>query len=127
FIHPLQDGRTFVIAAAPKDRRSFGCADENDFTYFGRAFFKESLPKAASFQDAFRKAEGLVDEWERKDFAQQAKAGPAGPAAPPPPRGPKPPRCRSSTPGKPSTPISSAGGRRPPGRTRSEEKRREDP
>ncbi len=67
FIDPLQDGRTLVIAAARKDRRSFGCADENDFTYFGRAFFKESLPKAASFEDAFRRAEVLVSEWERKD------------------------------------------------------------
>jgi len=82
FIDPLKDERTVVIAAARHDRRSFGCADENDFTYFGRAFFKESLPRAASFQDAFRKAEVLVDEWERKDFAEQAKAGPTGPASP---------------------------------------------
>jgi hypothetical protein len=67
FIDPLQDGRTLVIAAARKDRTSFGCADENDFTYFGRAYFKESLPKAASFQDAFQKASGLVTEWELKD------------------------------------------------------------
>ena len=72
FIDPLQDGRTLVIAAARKDRRSFGCADENDFTYFGRAFFKESLPKALSFEDAFRKAELLVSEWERKDARDAA-------------------------------------------------------
>jgi len=67
FIEPLQDGHTLVITAARQDRASFGCADENDFTYFGRAFFKESLPKAASFQDAFRQAQALVSEWERKD------------------------------------------------------------
>jgi hypothetical protein len=75
FIEPLQDGRTLVIAAARKDRTSFGCADENDFTYFGRAYFKESLPKAASFQDAFRMAAALVNEWEVKDAsaAQGAK------------------------------------------------------
>jgi hypothetical protein len=81
FIDPLKDDRTMVITAARHDRRSFGCADENDFTYFGRAFFKESLPRAASFQDAFRQAEVLVDQWERKDFAEQAKAGSAGPAS----------------------------------------------
>src|SRR5437868_6579723 len=75
FIEPLQDGRTLIITAARHDRRSFGCADENDFTYFGRAFFKESLPKATSFQDAFRKAEALVRQWEYKD------AGDAGHAA----------------------------------------------
>ena len=67
FIEPLQDGRTLVITAARQDRRSFGCADENEFTYFGRAFFKESLPKAASFEDAFRQAEVLVADWERKE------------------------------------------------------------
>jgi hypothetical protein len=67
FIEPLQDGQTLVIAAARGDRTSFGCADENDFTYFGRAFFKESLPKAASFQDAFQNAKLLIDEWDRKE------------------------------------------------------------
>lgn len=75
FIDPLQDGRTLVITAARKDRTSFGCADENDFTYFGRAYFKESLPKAASFQEAFHKAEALVREWELKDTSQPAQAG----------------------------------------------------
>jgi hypothetical protein len=77
FIDPLQDGRTLVIAAARKDRTSFGCADENDFTYFGRAYFKESLPKAGSFQDAFQKAAGLVQEWELKDAANPQGAGKA--------------------------------------------------
>jgi hypothetical protein len=74
FIEPLQDGQTLVIAAARADRTSFGCADENDFTYFGRAFFKESLPKAASFQDAFHKAEVLVDKWERTGTGDAAAA-----------------------------------------------------
>ena len=56
-------------------RDSRGCADENDFTYFGRAYFKESLPKASSFQHAFRQAEVLVKEWEAKDASDAAKAG----------------------------------------------------
>ena len=81
FIEPLQDGRTLVIAAARKDRRSFGCADENDFTYFGRAFFKESLPKALSFEDAFRKAELLVSEWEQKDARDAQSAETAAKAS----------------------------------------------
>jgi hypothetical protein len=75
FIDPLQDERTLVIAAARRDRRSFGCADENDFTYFGRAFFKESLPKSRSFVEAFRRAEVLVRDWERKDASGPATAG----------------------------------------------------
>jgi len=75
FIPPLRDERTLVITAARSDRTSFGCADENDFTYFGRAYFKEALPKAGSFQHAFRQAEILVKEWEAKDAKDAAAAG----------------------------------------------------
>ena len=32
------DDGTMVITAARHDRQSFGCADENEFTYFGRAY-----------------------------------------------------------------------------------------
>ncbi len=75
FIDKIRDDHTLVITAARHDRRSFGCADENDFTYFGRAFFKEALPKAKSFQDAFGKAEALVNEWESADASEAAKSG----------------------------------------------------
>jgi hypothetical protein len=64
FLDPLKDDGTLVITAARHDRQSFGCADENDFTYFGRAYFKEALPQASSFQDAFRRAEVIVREME---------------------------------------------------------------
>ena len=73
FIDPVKDERTLVITAARRDRRSFGCADENDFTYFGRAFFKEALPGARSFAQAFERASTLVDEWERADVAKTGK------------------------------------------------------
>ena len=65
FLDPLKDDGTMVITAARHDRQSFGCADENEFTYFGRAYFKEALPQASSFQDAFRKAEVIVREMEQ--------------------------------------------------------------
>jgi hypothetical protein len=32
-----------IITAAAADKPSFGCTDDADFTYFGRAFFDESL------------------------------------------------------------------------------------
>lgn len=73
FIEPLQDAHTLVITASHADRRSFGCADENDFTYFGRAFFKESLPNSKSFSDAFQSAKALVQKWEDDDFKQVSK------------------------------------------------------
>ena len=72
FLEPLKDDGTLVITAARHDRQSFGCADENEFTYFGRAYFKEALPQATSFQDAFGKAEAIV-----RDLELQAPANPA--------------------------------------------------
>jgi len=75
FVDALKDEHTLVITAARHDRASFGCADENDFTYFGRAFFKESLPRARSFEDAFGMATTLVREWENKDAKAEGKAG----------------------------------------------------
>lgn len=74
FIDAIKDDTTLVITAARHDRPSFGCADENDFTYFGRAFFKESLPRARSFEDAFGGATTLVREWENKDAKVDGKS-----------------------------------------------------
>lgn len=68
FIDALKDDHTLIITAARRDRQSFGCSDDNDFTYFGRAFFQEALPRSASFQDAFARARTLVEEWERRDI-----------------------------------------------------------
>jgi hypothetical protein len=79
FLEPLKDDGALVITAARHDRQSFGCADENELTYFGRAYFEQALPKAKSFQDAFRAAQGIVHEMER-----QAPAAPAAPGKPAP-------------------------------------------
>ena len=73
FIKDLQDSHTMVITAARADRTSFGCADENDMTSFGRAFFKDALPKAGSFEEAFAEAARLVDAEERRDAGLPAK------------------------------------------------------
>ena len=73
FVEPLKSESTMVITAARADRTSFGCADENDFTYFGRAFFKEALPASGSFFDAFTRAQALVSEWEQKDKTPAAE------------------------------------------------------
>jgi hypothetical protein len=73
FVDPLKSESTMVITAARADRASFGCADENDFTYFGRAFFREALPASGSFFEAFTKAQALVGEWEKKDKTPEAE------------------------------------------------------
>lgn len=67
FIPHLKNDHTMVITAARHDRTSFGCADENDFTHFGRAFFQEALPQSHSFSAAFGKAADLVAEWEKTE------------------------------------------------------------
>lgn len=82
FIDPVKDDHTLVITAARHDRRSFGCADDNDFTYFGRAFFKESLSQDTTFQEAFRNAKLLVEEWEAKEIKDSGDAGEEGHSLP---------------------------------------------
>lgn len=79
FADAIGDQGTLVITSARHDRTSFGCADDNDFTYFGRAYFKESLVPGVSFIDAFDKASGLVETWEREDVAGiQGEGGKGG-------------------------------------------------
>ncbi|WP_018152826.1 C13 family peptidase [Leeia oryzae] len=74
FIDQLKDDHTLIMTAARKDRTSFGCADENDFTYFGKAYFKESLNRQTGFVEAFHHATQLISQWETKD---QKTADPA--------------------------------------------------
>lgn len=66
FIPALQDDDTMVITAARHDRKSFGCGDDSEMTYFGEAFFKEALPTADSFESAFKHAETLIKAWENE-------------------------------------------------------------
>lgn len=70
FIDTLRDERTLIITAADADNTSFGCSDDADFTYFGRAFFGQELPHAHSFAAAYRKAAATIADWEqRKGYA----------------------------------------------------------
>ena len=43
FVDALRDDDTLVMTASAKDRNSFGCSNEADFTYFGKAYFDEAL------------------------------------------------------------------------------------
>lgn len=64
FIEPLEDDHTLVITSARPDHVSFGCSDEAEFTYFGRAYFKHALNETTDFVAAFEQARNLVAEWE---------------------------------------------------------------
>ena len=68
FIPHLENDHTLIMTAASSKRTSFGCSDTSEMTYFGKAFFKEALPKAASFEEAFETAKKLVYEWETAEF-----------------------------------------------------------
>ena len=56
FINELTSPETLVITASAANKSSFGCSNEAEYTYFGQAFFAESLPKLRRFQPAFEAA-----------------------------------------------------------------------
>jgi len=56
FVDPLKDDDTMIITAAAPDRNSFGCSNEADLTYFGKAYFDEALTQTLSFSQAFELA-----------------------------------------------------------------------
>jgi Peptidase C13 family len=66
FIEPLQSPDTLIMTASAKDRTSFGCSNESDFTYFGKAIFDEQLRKTYSFEQAFTNALPIIVEREKK-------------------------------------------------------------
>jgi hypothetical protein len=64
FIQPLRNETSLIITASRGDRVSFGCNNENDFTYFGRAYFNEALRHTYSFIEAQNQASQTVAKWE---------------------------------------------------------------
>ncbi|EXF43927.1 MorN domain-containing protein [Pseudomonas sp. BAY1663] len=73
FIEPLKSPRTLVMTAARADRVSFGCSEESDFTYFGRALFAEALQETDDIVQAFTLAKAKVAERERADDYQASE------------------------------------------------------
>lgn len=67
FIDALKDDDTLVITAAARDRTSFGCSNEADWTYFGDAYFNQALRNTDSFIEAFDIAAASVAEREKRE------------------------------------------------------------
>ena len=65
FINELKSPYTLVITASAANKSSFGCSNEAEYTYFGQAFFAESLPKLRRFQPAFEAASKRIAEREK--------------------------------------------------------------
>ncbi len=64
FIDYLKDDTSMIITSARADRSSFGCSDDAEMTYFGRAFLQHALDQSSSFSEAFVKAKEIVSGWE---------------------------------------------------------------
>lgn len=67
FLDELKDDTTAIVTAADADHTSFGCEEDRDLTWFGEAFLRDSLPGSATFEDAFKKAAGLIAQREDAD------------------------------------------------------------
>jgi hypothetical protein len=81
FVPPLANDDTIVLTASDAKSTSFGCAPERDWTYFGDAFFRQSIRRGTDLQHAFDSARILISGWEMMDRAPpsnpQAHFGPA--------------------------------------------------
>ena len=69
FADQIADEHTLVITAADANHSSFGCNEDNtgNWTYFGQAFFAESLKPGVSIDDAFQKAKTNIAKREQTE------------------------------------------------------------
>jgi hypothetical protein len=81
FVDMLKNDETLVISASSADRQSFGCGNASDATYLAQALFAEALKETHSFETAFERAKGLIEQWEReKGFTPSLPQIHVGPA-----------------------------------------------
>jgi hypothetical protein len=67
FVDELRSDHTLVITASRADRNSFGCSNEADMTYFGRALIDEALRETRSFTAAYDLATERVTKREEAE------------------------------------------------------------
>ena len=73
FVDAVKNSTTMVLTASSENRRSFGCADESRFTYFGQALLEQAIPHTDSFSAAFEQAKSLVEQREQKEDKKPSK------------------------------------------------------
>jgi len=73
FIEPLKNENTLIITASDKDRKSFGCSEDAEFTYFGEAYFRHALDQTSDFVEAFELATSYVEAKEKRNNYKQSK------------------------------------------------------
>lgn len=67
FIGPLFDENTLIMTAADKDRNSFGCEHDGNYTYFGEALFGRHLKFERNFSKAFHAAKKDIEAREAEE------------------------------------------------------------
>lgn len=67
FIPVLQTPDTLIITAADADKTSFGCQDDAELTYFGRAFFDEALRREYDLRASYDRAVQAIAEREQAE------------------------------------------------------------
>ncbi|AZQ66100.1 hypothetical protein EF888_02535 [Silicimonas algicola] len=67
FVEALRASNRLILTAARADRASFGCAAENEWTDWGRAFFQEGLAESFDPREAARIAQDIVAENEARE------------------------------------------------------------
>ena len=73
FIPYLEDPQTLVATASRADRKSLGCSDDRDLTYFGEALFRDALPESADLLDALARAGAVVARHETEEKVPNAE------------------------------------------------------
>lgn len=53
FIDVLKNDYSLIITSSAKNKKSFGCSNDAEYTYFGKAFFVDALQQKRSFVEAF--------------------------------------------------------------------------
>jgi hypothetical protein len=64
FVPVVWSDTTALVTAASADRTSFGCAADNDWTFFGDAMINRALRKPQPLAAASAEAVRLIGEWE---------------------------------------------------------------
>lgn len=67
----LQSPDRLVMTSAAADRSSFGCSDDAELTYFGRALFEQAFPASVDWPVMFETAQHWI---EQKESAEGVKS-----------------------------------------------------
>lgn len=67
FIPLLESETRMLMASAAADKTSFGCSDDSDMTYFGRAFFEKAFTADAEWPAMFAQAKDWIAQQEQEE------------------------------------------------------------